>query len=163
MVGFGQIVAGSTYLSGIPLELQFYYSYAYALIAVFSIVASNLCVSFVKRRVYAGGLTAGFVTIPTILIVVFFESSFVNRILVALPSIPVLPLNIAYLMALGAASLITLGLVASTIVKAGGVTPLLVSCVHEPLTLPLRKMKIPNANELPFYAVSSLPLGGWDP
>ncbi|MDG6908435.1 MAG: hypothetical protein JRN20_21905 [Nitrososphaerota archaeon] len=106
-VGFAELLVGPQYLASFSPALQFYYSFIYSLVAVLSMVAINLYLLFANRR--RGEVIAAvaiFATIPSVLVVLFFASAYVNGLQVELPIIPALPIVTIYEFFLASASLV---------------------------------------------------------
>ena len=111
LLGFVQLVLGPQYLTGYPTEVQFYYCMAYAIIAVASVLASNLYLAFVRGRMRLGGFFAIAGSIPSCLFLAFFASAFVNGVSVPLPLLPLMPLSVIYAAFFGATIIIIVAMV----------------------------------------------------
>jgi len=91
LVGFIQLVLGPQYLTGYPVEMQFYYSAAFVVAATVTILGSNLYVLFVRRRTMIGCTFAIAGTLPASLSTVYFMADYVNGVSASLPMLPLLP------------------------------------------------------------------------
>lgn len=96
MVGFGELLSGPSFISALSTNLQFYYSFAYALISVLTLFSLNLYLLFLKRRPFESAILGVFATVPASLGMLYFTSAFVNGLPVSLPLIPVIPIEGVY-------------------------------------------------------------------
>ena len=113
LTGFSILLVGPQYLAGIDPVAQFYYSFGYTLVSVFSLLGVNLYLPFIKKRTLLGGVVAVAVTIPAFLATAFFENMFVSNVPLDISSIPVVPMSLAYALFGGAAALVVIGMVVS--------------------------------------------------
>lgn len=111
LFGFIQLVLVPRYITGYPSELQFYYSIAYAVAAVLSILASNVYITFLKGKTMIGGVFAIVASVPCVLIVAFFSSAYINGVVMTLPVLPLMPMSIVYGALFGATGLIVAAIV----------------------------------------------------
>ena len=111
MFGFVQLLIGPGYLNNFSADAQFWYCVGYAAVAILSVLAINLHLLFVKNRRFLGGFVAIGATIPSILIEIFFVSSYVNGISATLPSLPIVPWSAVYV-AFFATTIIIIGAMA---------------------------------------------------
>lgn len=98
LVGFGELMAGPTFLDSFSPALQFYYSFTFALLSVLTLVATNLYLLFVRRRPFESALLGICGTIPAGLGILYFTSAFVNGMTVSLPAVPKVPIVGIYVM-----------------------------------------------------------------
>jgi len=98
LIGFAELTAGPTFLTSLTTELQFYYSFIYAMISVMTLFATNLYLLFLRRRMFESAILAICGTVPSALGILFFTSAFVNGLTVSLPLIPVIPIEGIYAM-----------------------------------------------------------------
>ncbi|MDG6988687.1 MAG: hypothetical protein JRN21_05100 [Nitrososphaerota archaeon] len=96
LIGFAELVSGPSLLTSLSTELQFYYSFAYAMLSVLTLFATNLYLLFVRRRPFESAILATCGTIPSGLGVLYFTSAFVNGLPVSLPFVPVIPIEGVY-------------------------------------------------------------------
>ena len=96
LAGFGQLLLDPLYLSGYPGDIQFYYSASFLVVALFSVLASNLYVVFAKDNRLAGGALAIMVTLPSVLSSIYFVSAYINNISVGLPLFPIIPWTVVW-------------------------------------------------------------------
>lgn len=96
LIGFGELVSGPSFIGSFSNELQFYYSFAYALISVLTLFAINLYLLFLSRRPFESAVVGVFATIPSGLGILYFTSAFVNGSTVSLPIVPVIPIEGVY-------------------------------------------------------------------
>lgn len=120
LVGLVQLALTPQYLTGYPVEMQFYYSVAYAVAANLAIVGCNLYVTFVRGRWMAGGAFGVTATIPSALATPFFISAYVNDAVVPLPTFPLLPWAFVWGAFFGASALIVAAVVAVNRGKRSG-------------------------------------------
>ena len=111
IIGFGELLAGPSTTAALPPELQFWYSFAYAMISVLTLFALNLYLLFLKRRPYESALLGVFATAPSALGILYFTSAFVNGLSVSLPLVPVIPIEGVYAMFGISVAMIVLSLV----------------------------------------------------
>ena len=114
LVGLIQLVLTPQYLTGYPVEVQFYYSVVYAVTANLAILGSNLYLVLVRGRWVAGGAFAVAATVPSVLGTPFFISAYVNDVIVPLPTIPLLPWAFVWGAFFGASALIVGAMVVFT-------------------------------------------------
>ena len=112
LVGLIQLALTPQYLTGYPVEMQFYYSIAYAIAANLAIAGCNLYVTLVRRRWMAGGAFAVTATIPSALATPFFISAYVNDVVLPLPTMPLLPWAFVWGAFFGASALILAAMLA---------------------------------------------------
>jgi hypothetical protein len=98
LVGFAELIAGPAFLTSFSIELQFYYSFIFAMISVLTLMAINLYLLFMRRRPFESGLLAICGTIPAGLGVFYFTSAFVNGMTLSLPLTPAIPIQEVYAM-----------------------------------------------------------------
>lgn len=96
LIGFGELMAGPTFLTTFSTELQFYYSFAYAAISILTLFASNLYLLFLRRRPFESAVLGIFGTIPAGLGLLYFTSAFVNGLSLSLPLVPAVPIEGVY-------------------------------------------------------------------
>jgi hypothetical protein len=123
LFGFIQLVLVPHYITGYPAELQFFYSMAYAVSAVLSILASNVYIAFFKGKTTIGGIFAIVASIPCVLVVAAFSSAYVNGVAVALPVLPLMPLSIIYGAFFGATGLIVTAMIVIAYARRRGPEP----------------------------------------
>jgi len=112
LVGLVQLALTPQYLTGYPVEMQFYYSAVYAVAANLAMVGCNLYLTLVRGRWMAGGAFAVTATIPSVLATPFFISAYVSDVVVPLPTIPLLPWAFVWGAFFGASALIVVAMVA---------------------------------------------------
>jgi hypothetical protein len=98
LIGFAELMAGPTFLNSFSQELQFYYSFAYAMISVLTLFATNLYLLFLRRRPFESAVLAICGTVPAGLGILYFTSAFVNGLTLSLPLVPVIPIEGVYVM-----------------------------------------------------------------
>ena len=98
LIGFAELMSGPTFLTSLSNELQFWYSFIYAMIAVLSLFATNLYLLFLRRRAFESAILGICGTLPAGLGILYFTSAFVNGLTVSLPLIPVIPIEGVYAM-----------------------------------------------------------------
>ena len=98
LIGFTELVSGPSFLTSLSTELQFWYSFIYAMIAVLSLFATNLYLLFLRRRTFESAVLGICGTVPAGLGILYFTSAFVNGLTVSLPLIPVIPIEGIYAM-----------------------------------------------------------------
>jgi len=96
LAGFLQLYLGPNYLVGYPVNIQFYYSAAYASIAIMSLVVANLYLLLVKHERIISGVFAIMATVPSVLAMVYFVSAFVNDYVTPLPLFPLMPPDVIW-------------------------------------------------------------------
>ena len=106
LVGLVQLALTPQYLTGYPVEMQFYYSLAYAVMANVAVIGANLYVLLVRRERLVGGALAVSATIPSALATPFFVGAYTNGMVVPLRTIPLLPWVFVWFAFLGASVLI---------------------------------------------------------
>jgi len=114
LVGFIQLVLGPQYLTGYPVEMQFYYSAAFAVTAIMAILGSNLYVVFVRGRPRIGCAFAITATLPASLSTLFFMADYVNGVSASLPLLPLLPWPMIWGIFVTASAMIMTAMVAVT-------------------------------------------------
>ncbi len=105
-IGFGELVIGPSYLSGFSTTLQFYYSFAYSMIAATAVLAANLYLLFARNRSFESGLVAAIATVPSYLANLFFASAYVNGMALELPVFPIVPIGTVYALVFASGSLL---------------------------------------------------------
>ena len=118
-IGFIQLLIGPEYLNTFGDVMQFYYCVGFALIALMSLIGSNLYLLFLKRKSSLSSIFAITATIPASLIVLFFTSAYVNATPVLLPPVPVLPWSVVYIAFFGSASILVLMMILAVYNKKG--------------------------------------------
>ena len=98
MIGFGELLTGPSIITNIAPQLQFYYSFTYAMISVMALFALNLYLLFMRRRPYESAMLGVFATVPSALGILYFTSAFVNGLSISLPLVPVIPIGGVYIM-----------------------------------------------------------------
>ena len=98
LVGFAQLMAGPTFLGSLSQQLQFYYSFAFALIAVLALLASNVYLLFLRRRPFESAILGACGSIPAGVGVLYFTSAFVNGMSLSMPLVPPIPIAGVYAM-----------------------------------------------------------------
>ena len=98
LIGFLELVSGPSFLTSLSSELQFWYSFIYAMIAVLALFATNLYLLFLRRRPFESAVLAICGTVPAGLGVLYFTSAFVNGLTVSLPLVPEIPIEGVYAM-----------------------------------------------------------------
>ena len=98
LIGFAELMSGPAFLSSLSNELQFWYSFIYAMIAVLSLFATNLYLLFLRRRAFESAILGICGTVPAGLGILYFTSAFVNGLTLSLPLIPVVPIEGVYAM-----------------------------------------------------------------
>lgn len=98
LIGFAELLAGATFLASFSLVLRFYYSFAFALIAVLTLFATNLYLLLLRKRPFESAVLGVFGTIPAGLGMLYFTSAFVNGMSLSLPLVPEIPIEGAYAM-----------------------------------------------------------------
>jgi len=114
LVGFIQLVLVPGYLTGYPPEVQFYYSMAYAVVAITAVLCSNLYVAIIRGKRAIGAVFSIAATLPSLLAAIYFASAFVSDESVTLPVLPLLPWPVVWGAFIGASALIMLAMVATT-------------------------------------------------
>jgi hypothetical protein len=94
VAGFLQLYLVPNYLTGYPVQMQFYYSSIFAVIATMSVFGANLYLALVKHKGLFAGAFAVMATIPSVLALAYFVSAFVNGIVTPLPLFPIMPWNV---------------------------------------------------------------------
>ena len=112
LVGLIELALTPQYLTGYPVEEQFYYSILYAVTANLALVGCNLYLALVRGRWMEGGAFAVAATLPSVVATPFFISAFVNDVVVPLPTIPLLPWAFVWGAFFGASALIVAAMVA---------------------------------------------------
>jgi hypothetical protein len=98
LIGFAELMAGPTFLNSFSTELQFYYSFTYALLSVLTLFATNLYLLFLRRKPFESAILGICGTIPAGLGILYFTSAFVNGLSLSLPLVPVIPIEGVYAM-----------------------------------------------------------------
>ncbi len=98
LIGFAELASGPSFLTSLSAELQFWYSFIYAMISVLTLFATNLYLLFLRRRPFESAVLAICGTVPSGLGVLYFTSAFVNGLTVSLPLVPVVPIEGVYAM-----------------------------------------------------------------
>lgn len=98
LIGFAELMAGPTFLNSFSPELQFYYSFTFAMISVLTLFATNLYLLFLRRRPFESAVLGICGTIPAGLGILYFTSAFVNGATLSLPLVPVIPIEGVYAM-----------------------------------------------------------------
>ena len=111
LVGLVQLALTPQYLTGYPVEVQFYYSVVYTVGANLAVIGSNLYLVLVRGRSMEGGAFAIAATVPAMLATPFFISAYVNDVVVPLPTIPLLPWAFVWGAFFGASGLIVAAMV----------------------------------------------------
>jgi hypothetical protein len=115
LVGFVQLVMVPGYLESYPTEMQFYYSAAFATVAVLSVIACCLYVTF-RHRLLVAGTIAIAAAIPSVLSLLYFASAWLNGTQVPLPTFPRFPWPVVWAAFILASAII---LVAMAVVVRG--------------------------------------------
>lgn len=115
-VGFSQLLIGPAYLNSFSDVLQFYYCAGFALISLVSLIALNLYLFLLKKKLFESGILSITATIPASLILLYFVDAYVNNISVALPAFPVLPLSVIYIAFVSSVVLVSV-LIAMTMLR----------------------------------------------
>lgn len=110
-VGFLQLVMIPQYLTGFPTVMEFYYSSAYAVIAVLAVLGSNLYLLFVRRKTMLAGVFAIAATLPSILVVAYFISAYTSSVTVSLPILPFLGWTAVWGAFVGASAILVIAMV----------------------------------------------------
>ncbi|MDG7007217.1 MAG: hypothetical protein JRN06_03100 [Nitrososphaerota archaeon] len=126
LIGFAELMSGPSFLTSLSTELQFWYSFIYAMIAVLSLFATNLYLLFLRRRTFESAVIGICGTVPAGLGILYFTSAFVNGLTVSLPLVPVIPIEGVYAM-FG----LSIGLVVFSLVLFGRRTGPASKPVHE--------------------------------
>ncbi len=90
LIGFVQLLIVPGYLGNYPIEMQFYYSVAFATLAVLSVVGCSLYV-LVRRKIMMGGTIAIVGALPSALALLYFSSAWTNGVQVPTPTLPLFP------------------------------------------------------------------------
>ena len=98
LIGFAELMSGPSFLTSLSVELQFWYSFVYAMIAVLALFATNLYLLFLRRRTFESAVLGICGTVPAGLGILYFTSAFVNGLTVSLPLVPVIPIEGVYAM-----------------------------------------------------------------
>ena len=98
LIGFAELMSGPSFLTSLSTELQFWYSFIYAMIAVLSLFGTNLYLLFLRRRAFESAILGICGTVPAGLGILYFTSAFVNGLTVSLPLIPAIPIEGVYAM-----------------------------------------------------------------
>lgn len=72
LAGFGHLLISKDFLAVFGEYMRFWYSFAYLLVALASILATNAYLMFVKRSFTIAKIWSGSITFPSILISTFF-------------------------------------------------------------------------------------------
>lgn len=106
LVGLVELALTPQYLTGYPVEVQFYYSVVYATTANLALLGCNLYLVLVRGQWMKGGAFAVAATLPSVIATPFFVSAYVNNVVVPLPTIPLLPWAFVWGAFFGASALI---------------------------------------------------------
>jgi hypothetical protein len=96
VAGFLELYFVPNYLTGYPVEMQFYYCLAFAMIATLSILGANLYLFLVRHKGLLAGAFAIMATLPSVLSLAYFASDFVNGIVTPLPLFPIMPWKVVW-------------------------------------------------------------------
>jgi len=76
LAGFGHLLISKEFLTVFGEQMRFWYSFAYLVVALVSILASNAYILFVKRSVKIAQIWAGAITFPSVLINAYFVNQY---------------------------------------------------------------------------------------
>jgi len=120
LAGFGQLWVSKGFLTVFGEEMRFWYCIAYLLVAVANVIAVNVYIAVIKKMSILALTLSGTVSFPTILLSIFFVSSYSNGMTLPLPLLPMIPIQIVYV-ALGlCTAILGAGIMASLKPKALG-------------------------------------------
>jgi hypothetical protein len=105
LIGFVQLLIVPGYLSDFPTQIQFYYSIAFATMAVLSLVGCSLYV-IVRHKTFVGGILTVSGALPSTLALLYFGSAWVNNTQVPISVIPLMPWPVIWGAFLGASALV---------------------------------------------------------
>jgi hypothetical protein len=91
LAGFGQLWVNIALSSSI--ETRFWFNVVYLAVALANLIAVNIYVARVKKRLSLAGMFLGAVTIPVNFMALVTLSSYVNGIPISVPLLPVIPLE----------------------------------------------------------------------
>lgn len=114
LAGFGQIYVSKEFLDVFSVDLRFWYSLSYLIVAVAGVFASNLYIFVVRREVAKGFLFSGSVTTPAVIFSMFFVSVYTHDIEVPLDLFPRIPLSFVPIAVTLSFGLLALGIFLST-------------------------------------------------
>jgi len=113
LAGFGHLLVSKGFLTVFGVEMRFWYSIVYLLVAVANVIAVNVYIAVVKKMSNLALTFSGTVSFPTILLAVFFVSSYSNGMVLPLPLLPLIPIEIVYVALVLGAAVLGVGIVAS--------------------------------------------------
>jgi len=106
LVGFGHLLVSRGFIEVFGIDMRFWYCIVYLLVAVANVIAANIYIAVIKKMSILALTLSGTVSFPTILLAVFFVSSYSNGMVLPLPLLPMIPLQTVYVaLVLGAAVL----------------------------------------------------------
>jgi hypothetical protein len=91
LAGFGQLWANLAISSNV--ETRFLFNVVYLAAALVNVVVVNAYIVVVKKQLSLAGVFLGAVTIPVFFTALFTVSSYVNKIPLSIPVLPVIPLE----------------------------------------------------------------------
>lgn len=113
LAGFGHLLVSKGFMTVFGSEMRLWYCIVYLLVAVANVIAVNVYIAVVKKLSVLAGVFSGTVTFPTILVSVFFVSSYTNGMALSLPLLPLIPLEIVYVALALCAAILGVGIMAS--------------------------------------------------
>jgi hypothetical protein len=113
LIGFGHLLVSKGFLTVFGVEMRFWYSIVYLLVAVANVIAVNVYIAVAKKMSTLALTFSGTVSFPTILLSVFFVSSYSNGMALPLPMLPLIPMEIVYVALAFGAAILGVGVAAS--------------------------------------------------
>lgn len=113
LVGFGHLLVSRGFMAVFGIDMRFWYCIVYLLVAVANVIAANVYIAVIKRIRILALTLSGTVSFPTILLSFFFVSSYSNGMALSLPLLPLIPLQVVYVVLVLGAAVLGVGIVVS--------------------------------------------------
>jgi len=95
LAGFGQIWVSYAFFFSF-VEMRFWVSIFYLVVALINIIAVNLYLAVYKKLLSAAGVFLGAATIPTIFVSSLSVSAYINGLTISIPPLPIVPIELLY-------------------------------------------------------------------
>ncbi len=109
LAGFGQLLISKEFLATFGEYMRFLYCYSYFIITIFNVIALNVYLALFKKLKLISRAFLGSVTVPAVLISVFFTYSYASLSTHPLVIVPAIPLESAFFVIL-AFDMVVLGI-----------------------------------------------------
>jgi hypothetical protein len=113
LVGFGHLLVSKGFMDVFGIEMRFWYCIIYLFVAVANVIAVNVYIAVIKKMSTLALTFSGAVSFPTILLTIFFVSSYSNGMALPLPMLPPIPIETVYVALVLGAAVLGVGIMAS--------------------------------------------------